>query len=260
MYIVLANGFWAVSRKEFGRQVDPDIDSKNKLVDYIIRIEGLPDEFMKPEEITYHYTYHCDKCQRIVPEWEVERRQGCGLHNPRREGRKIEVFRNGVYAKYEIPKKTWMNPAYRIWLNNEQGLEKWRQIWRYIERVYPPHKVVPLPMRVGGLRDWTIEKEEIPFIDLRVEINTPPEELNTKKDIPVIPDTPIKQDIPETPKAEEPKFTFAEKPKQTLTVKCPECDKNFFKKSQLAMHLWTKHRIKYSTVKKEIENGVYSKR
>lgn len=239
MYIVLVGGFWAVSRKEFGRQVDPDSEAKDKLVDYIIQIEGLPESFLAPEEIVTNYTYYCETCQRKVPEWEIERREGCGLHNPTRKGINREVFRNGVYNKYNIPKKAWMSNGYRIWMSNEQGLEKWRQIWRYIERIYPAHKIVPLPKRVGTMREWNIEKEEVPLIDLFV----PTKETSTPPPLIGIPDVVVEKKL----------HTKSNKAKKEEIFKCSQCDKEFFKPSTFALHLWTKHKIKYSEFKKKNE-------
>lgn len=170
MYLVLAGGFWGKSR-HFGRQVDPDLDSGDKMGDYVIRIEGLPEELISPEDWREKKTYICAVCgDRVVPEWEIEKREGCFLHQPKITKREmLPSYRRDVFEDYAPKKITFMRPCFRIWLNNEQGEEKFRQIWRYVEMNYPSTKIIPSPVIMGNKRELTIEEEQIPFIDLRPE-------------------------------------------------------------------------------------------
>lgn len=173
MYLVLAGGFWGKSRL-FGRQVDPDLDSGDKMGDYVIKIEGLPEEFIQPEGWKEKKTLVCRACGgRNVPEWEIDKREGCFLHQPEVTKREmLPDYRRDVFEDYAPKKITFLRPCYRLWMNNEQGLEKWRQIWRHIEMTYPSTKVIPMPIIMGTKRELTIEEDLVPLIDLRTEEKT----------------------------------------------------------------------------------------
>lgn len=227
MYFVLAGGYWGVSGREFNRQVDPQADGRNKNVDYIIRIDGLPVEFFKPEDIQYHSTYFCKTCKRPIPEWEIERKEGCWSHEKERRDTEIRVYPSAAYEEYSIPKKSWLSPTFRVWMNNEQGLDKWRQVWRYVEHNYPPTKILPQPKAVGTLRSWTIESsEDVPMILLASAQEEEPK--------------PLKRIITES------------KPITSVGFKCPECDKEFPKKTSLSLHLFNKHKKKLSEAQAEV--------
>lgn len=168
MYFILAGGYWGQSR-HFGRQVDADSD--NQMVDYAVQIEGLPEEMIQPEGWKEKRVWVCEACGgRVVPEWEMEQRQGCFMHKPTMSKKDVVPdYRRDVFEDYQPKKMSWLRPCFRVWMNNEQGQERWRQIWRYVERNYPANKIVPMPIAIGNKRELTIEEENCPLIDLRTE-------------------------------------------------------------------------------------------
>ena len=175
-FIVLAGGFWNRSKELLeGRQVDVENDAY-RMSDYIIAVSGLPQDFFKPEEVRRHRTYQCVKCDRPIPEGEMENKFGCWDHQKKYTENIRKIWRSDVFEEYNTRKK-WMTPCYRIWVNNQQGIEKFHEIWRYIRANFPAQKLVPYPVSVGTIRDFTIESEDdIPHVVLDV-----PEEVLVKE-------------------------------------------------------------------------------
>jgi predicted SprT family Zn-dependent metalloprotease len=170
-YFVLAGGFPAVSEKITGRRMD--LSPEERIVDFIIQIDGLPKEFFIPTQITRKKSYYCNQCKREVPDVEVELRTGCFMHGLEVKEKLVESWDTAVFEQYEISTLRYLKPMYRIWLHNSQGEEKWRLIYKYIQTHYPAHKMIPEPIPTGNRQQWLATIETIPYIDL----NTSSEEV-----------------------------------------------------------------------------------
>jgi hypothetical protein len=189
-YFVLAGGYWGKSA-EFGKQVDPKTNDMGKVADYIVRIEGLPAEMLKPAQVKVHRIYHCDICDRDISEGEMEQKFGCFGHKNTARDVRTEQWDNGIFEAYTIKNKRWLSPMYRIWTNNEQGMDKWRQIMRYIEHNYPANKVMPLPIAMARGNEFVSEEEvidEYAFINLATANKK--EEENTDDGINAVENAP----------------------------------------------------------------------
>lgn len=174
-YLVLAGGFWGTSKELLnGHQVDVE-NSAVGMCDYLISVTGLPNDMFRPESINRHRTYECDQCKRPISESEMEWKTGCFAHRKSFKEVAIDKWRTDVFEKYDPLKVKWVRPGFRIWVNNEQGKEKFREIWRYVNANFPSNKLTPVPVVVGTLRDWTLEEEEVPHIELSI-----PEELKVQ--------------------------------------------------------------------------------
>lgn len=174
-YLILAGGLWAMSKQLFnGRQVDPDA-GQERSCDYIISIKGLPDDMFVAQEIVRHRVWKCDHCNRPISESEMEGKWGCFAHKKSFTEIVSDKWRTAVFEAYSIPRVKWMTPAFRIWMNNEQGTQKFRDIWRYVDKHFPSNKTLPMPQLVGNKLQWLIEQSEVPFIDIseRVADDTP---------------------------------------------------------------------------------------
>ena len=164
--LFLAGGFWGFFRREYGRTLESHDDGE-KSADWIISITGLPDEYFKPAQIKSIKKYFCKQCQRDVSEWEMERKEGCFFHDLKMEESKKEVWESDIFERYTIEKKKFITNGFRIWVNNENGMEKFRIIWRYVDKNFPATISVPLPVPVGAKNVVYIENEtDIPIIDL----------------------------------------------------------------------------------------------
>ncbi|KKM69293.1 hypothetical protein LCGC14_1452270 [marine sediment metagenome] len=168
-YLILAGGFWKKSKELLdGKQVDIE-NTSVVMSDYIIAVKGLPDDMFKPEEVRRYKHFHCETCDRPVSESEMEQKYGCFAHKLKFTERVVDIWRTDVFEAYNPKRVRWINPGFRIWVNNEQGIDKMRHLWRYIKDRYPSNKVLPSPIPVGNLRDWMIDLEDVPVIDLTIE-------------------------------------------------------------------------------------------
>jgi hypothetical protein len=164
----LVGGFWGFFRREYGRTLESRDDSE-KMSDWIVSVNGLPDEFFKPAEVRSVRRYFCKQCQRHVSEWEMERKEGCYFHDLKQEETKKVIWFSGIFEAYPevLVKKPWITDPYRIWFNNENGMEKFREIWRYIDRNWPATMTLVLPVPFGNKQSVYIENEnDIPLIDI----------------------------------------------------------------------------------------------
>lgn len=173
-YIVLAGGYWHMSKRTDmgGMQVDENDGDAKRTVDYIIKVKGLPDSFLKPVEIIRKNRFYCETCHRWIKEVEIEQKTGCFVakeHKVRMEYRDIEAFETGVFDRYYIERQKWITPCIRIFLNHSKGISKWRDIWRYIEMTFPTTKRLKpeyMPVAVGTKNSWEVTESDVPVIDL----------------------------------------------------------------------------------------------
>jgi len=156
MYLILAGGFWNAYRKAFGRIPFTDDSEGARLADCIIKIEGLPESMLAPIDKEYRDKYWCGTCEKPIPSWEMEQKYGCYNHKVVTHSTEVPVYPAQAYEPYTIPRFKWLSPMMRIWVNNVQGLDKFKQIWRYVESKYPATKLPPLPKPVGNKKEWTI--------------------------------------------------------------------------------------------------------
>ena len=65
----------------------------------------------------------------------------------------------------------WLNPCFRIMLNHQKGMDKWADIWRYVDGTLPlsVQRRNKMPAAVGDRRQWSIMEDEVPVIDLPYE-------------------------------------------------------------------------------------------
>lgn len=164
-YFVIAGGFAGVQGELTGRRAD--YGEGDRLVDYIIKIEGLPVEFFNPESVHIHKKYYCQQCKRYASEGEIEAKLGCYTHPLKIEEEIENKWNKSIFEEYKIATQRWVAPAFRIWVNNEQGKEKFRLIWKYIESNFPAHKTIPLPVPVGNKMQWLVTSDDVPRIDLK---------------------------------------------------------------------------------------------
>lgn len=219
IHIVLAGGYWALSKKQDmgGFQVNPN-DDRYKTVDYIVKIQGLPRDYFKVSTKEKR-KYFCNTCKRFVSEWEMERREGCYTHPLRMDLIREEDWPRYSFERYNPPRIPFLKSAqdcYRIWLDNGQGQQKWRDIWRYIVQTYPPNKrLIPdlLPVPLGNIIQLEIREEDIPVIVLG-----PEEKIETKD--------------PES-----------ERPVMQAGCSCKVCNKQFENFKALSMHRMAVHKI-----------------
>jgi len=222
-YLILAGGLWGVSKQLFnGRQIDPEA-GQEKMCDYVIAIKGLPDNMFQPEELNRHRVWKCEHCNRPISESEMEGKWGCFAHKKSFTEIVRDKWRVDVFEKYSIPRKKWMNPCYRVWLNNEQGMEKFREIWRYVDRNFPSNKTMPMPKVVGNKIQWLVEESEVPFIDLSEQ---------------------------EVPDKVEPAPEVRVEKKEVKSYICEICDKEWDNKNSLRIHKM--HCLKRKKVKVEV--------
>jgi len=166
--ITLAGGFYGIANKSeiWGYSPVESLGDKDRGVDFVVKIKGIPPEFLAPEGVKVTYKWYCEKCQRVVPEWEMERRVGCANHDPKPEKMERPEWRTGVLEAYKIPRLNI--DTIRIWLDSTPGRERWRDIVRYVKATYPATKslsnVTPKPIGIGN--EFVITEATIPFIDL----------------------------------------------------------------------------------------------
>jgi len=171
-YIVLAGGYWHQARKPDmgGVQVDPK-DKAKRTVDYVIKILGLPKDFVAPEETKRKFRFYCNTCQRWIKEIEVEQRVGCITdknHDVRAEYRDVKVWSTS-FDEYNPTRVKWMRPCHRVFVNTGKGLEKWRRIWQYVQANIPTNIRLMdyMPKAVGTKNQWELMDDDVPVIDLR---------------------------------------------------------------------------------------------
>lgn len=173
VYLVLAGGFWNLSKKQdlAGYQVDAN-DKAKASVDYIIKMNNLPEEFIKHSETKRKYTYFCEQCKRYVTETEWEEKRGCVArkgHDITEDFTDINLYQPGIFDQYSIPRMKWLKPCFRIFMNHSKGIDKWRDIWRYVVQTTPPTtRLVPdlLPVAVGDRMQWLVQPDDVPVIQL----------------------------------------------------------------------------------------------
>lgn len=227
IHIVLAGGYWALSKKQDmgGFQVNPN-DDRYKTVDYIVKIQGLPRDYFKVSTKEKR-KYFCNTCKRSVSEWEMERREGCYTHPLKMDLIQEEDWPRYSFERYNPVKIPFLRTApdcYRIWLDNGQGQQKWRDIWRYVTQTYPPNKrLVPdlLPVPLGNIMQLEISETDIPVIVLG-----PDEKIENKPE--------IKQEA----KIEEPAKTVVQS-----GCSCEVCGKQFQSIKALNLHKMAVHKI-----------------
>jgi hypothetical protein len=265
MYFVLACGYWHQSRKpDLGPgQVDTNLDESNRGVDYIVKIHGLPDDFVKPSSITKMVKYWCKKCNSVVPSWDMEKKNGCFFHDPEPQViEEVPEYERGIFEPYtcQHPAAKWLNKekAFRIFLDNQQGIEKWRQIWRYVQQKYPATKSLAAvaPVRVGDRRQWLISIEDVPTIDLTEEglINLQTEQIELVKRQKADEIINYREEIIKL------KEQLAEVKKERAKVNkivCAYCGFSCSKPTTYRAHLKAKHKDIYAQMsKKEEVNGL----
>lgn len=223
VYLVFANGLRARSRDLFdGRMVEGD--SELGLADYVIAVKGLPEEFFTPPELHRHKIYYCTNCKRPISESEMEQKYGCFAHAKTFNEKVIERWRTDVFERYDQPRIDWMTPAFRFWMNNVQGEEKFREIWEYIKSHHPAEKLLPLPVPIGNLRETTITQSKVPLIDL-LKFNANSNDTLNQKVV-------------------EHKIT------EIVKYMCHKCGKEFESRKALIMHMNVMHDAKK---KKKVE-------
>ena len=170
-YVILAGGYWTLSKKQDLGNYQVDAQDKGKATcDYLIKLVGIPDSFFEPVETKRRYDYFCKTCKRYVTETEYLEKKGCMSrpdHEIEEQFDDIPMYLPGIFDKYSIPKIKWMNPCFRIFVNHGKGVERWRDLWRYVTMTMPPSaRIVPdlLPKAVGNKMQWLISEDEVPTI------------------------------------------------------------------------------------------------
>lgn len=243
VFIVLSGGYWGLSAKpDMGGIAVNRKDAENKAtVDYIIKVNNIPNNFFSPVEVIREFRYYCELCKRWVSESEIENKRGCFTNHERHlrtEYRDVKGYDAYEFTEYKIDRYKWIKPCYRINLGVEKGINKWREIWRYIEMMYPPNEKPRLkpdlmPVAVGGRREWTVTEEEVPVIKL-------PKSENDEQ----TPEITSEWKVMIAPKIDERKDRKAEE-----LMPCDICGKEFGGAKALRMHKWSAHKMK--TPKKE---------
>jgi hypothetical protein len=187
MFLILSGGFWKRMRDLCGRRDHENRNPESATIDYIIRIDGLPKDFLEPLSIDYKMTYFCKTCRRPVPEWEIKRAIGCFAHDLERTSTPVAQYNESAFEPYSIPRIKWMNPCMRIWITHNEGYDKFQEIWKYVDYNFvstPEQRIPPLPKPVGTRREWRIvDASDVPTIILNNgggEMTTKIESLHTQ--------------------------------------------------------------------------------
>lgn len=167
--LVLVGGYWGASKKLY-KPVDPDMDKESRGVDYLLRVKGLPEEFL-PAEKRKVVKYICTQCEKPVPEWEVENKIGCfQMHKCKQEITFVDEYPGYIYAPVNpdlAKKKKFLKDGIVIWISNPEGYKTAERIFNYIQKRLPATEVMPSPVAAGVKSGWTIDSEEdIPLIDI----------------------------------------------------------------------------------------------
>jgi len=245
-YIVLAGGYYHLSRNPEigGAQVDPEDAENRETVDYIIRVNGLPNAFFKPTEIKRRYRYYCNTCERWVHSEEVKNNIGCIVlkeHNVTMQYLDVPEWEQGAVDRYAIERQKWMDPCYRIFLSHSKGKNKWIDIWRYIDRALPitVRRSDKMAVAVGDRRQWTVAPGDIPVIDLPYDPKTDPdpEPRGFDKEWRNI---EFKRKLDTAPAAEQEKKT----PAEDETIECQACGAQVKGRKGLFAHMLSAHKVK----------------
>lgn len=184
-YFVLAGGFWSQSKYSdiCSRQVDPKAPGMAKSMDYVIGIEGLPEDYVQPEGEIENLTYWCTQCNKPVPQNHVEMNYGCQLnHKVETKAIKKENWRTDVFEKYSIKTAPWIK-GYRVWMNNNNGIEKWKEIFSVIDNHCRSKGIpTPMPVRISSDGHAIETPDKIPTVklDIKKEVKEPVEEKKEK--------------------------------------------------------------------------------
>ena len=200
-------------------------------IDELIRIEGLPDDFMfrrSGGKVFLKLPWERDIDANIPKEI----REHC---TPIDITENLPREKNESTGQWQEPCDTVRILGVKLNLDSTPGMETWKQLQRILDRDTPRDQKVPAPAVVAPdmTAPFFLEAKDIPVVILRKEIISPVVETKTTVTAPV-----------EVPKME---LKVEESPVQMF--ECGVCHKEFSAQRGLWMHeRKTRHKVKEPVV------------